>query len=272
VIINIDARVSGCTTCSGGPTNADVSLGTVVTLISPVQITLGPGTYTITNAATVNGVLPGANSTFLAYNFQAGNPSGWAWSFLLATDNGNGTGTMLKADYVPGSFTTQGLAASATGIQTFSYSTLLPSPSTAGFIDSLTLSKTTTLDFFIDDSGLQDNSAGVALQIAPEPSTAGCSPWLWGASRRFDAGGCERVADTSFDTSRLRSGRSRLCHALRMVAFPRQREDCERVTPSGKAFPRGWNQFSIFRTGDGIGSSHSCAGPPGCVAHTNLSS
>ena len=95
VIVNIDATVSGCNTCSGGPLNADVALGTVVTLIKPVQLTLGPGTYAITTAATVNGVEPGANSTFLAWNFEAGNANGFAWSFLIATDNGNGTGTML---------------------------------------------------------------------------------------------------------------------------------------------------------------------------------
>jgi len=171
LIINIDATVSGCTACSGGPTNADVALGTVVSLISPVVVTLGPGTYTITNAATVNGVVSGANPTFLAYDFQTGNPTAWAWAFLVATDNGNGTGTMLKADYVNGTFVSQAAAASATGIQTFSYSTLLPSTSTAGFVDTLTLSQTTTLDFFIDDFALSDNSAGVALQIVPEPSS-----------------------------------------------------------------------------------------------------
>ncbi len=173
VIVNIDATVSGCTTCSGGPLNADVALSTVVTLIKPVQITLAPGTYTITNAATVNGVETGANPTFLAWNFEAGNPNGFAWSFLVATDNGNGTGTMLKGDFVNGTFPTLAAAASATGLETFSYSTLLPGTSTAGFIDTLTLSKMTTLDFFSDDNFLGDNSNGVALKIeaVPEPAT-----------------------------------------------------------------------------------------------------
>jgi hypothetical protein len=169
VIVNIDATVSGCTTCSGGPLNADVALGTVVTLIKPVQITLSPGTYSITNAATVNGVETGANPAFLAWNFEAGNPSAFAWSFLIATDNGNGTGTMLKADFVNSTFPTLTAAASATGVQTFSYSTLLPSTSTAGFVDTLTLGKTTTLDFFSDDNVLSDNSNGVALDIEPIP-------------------------------------------------------------------------------------------------------
>lgn len=173
VIVDIDATISGCTTCSGGPLNADVQLGTVVTLIKPVQVTLGPGTYTIANAATVNGVEPGANPTFLAWNFEAANPNGFAWSFLVATDNGNGTGTMLKGDFVNAVFPTLAAAASATGVQTFSYSTLLPGTSTASFIDTLTLSQTTTLDFFSDDNILSDNSNGIALDIEaiPEPST-----------------------------------------------------------------------------------------------------
>ena len=173
MIVNIDATVSGCTTCSGGPLNPDVALGTVVTLIKPVQITLDPGTYTITNAATVNGVESGANPAFLAWNFEAGNPSGFAWSFLVATDNGNGTGTMLKGDFVNSTFPTLTAAASATGVQTFNYSTLLPSTLTAGFIDSMTLSKTTTLDFFSDDNFLSDNANGVALDVEaiPEPGT-----------------------------------------------------------------------------------------------------
>jgi hypothetical protein len=174
VIVNIDATISGCTTCSGGPLNADVALGTVVTLIKPVQITLGPGTYTITNASTVNGVEPGATPSFQAWNFEAANPNGFAWSFLVATDNGNGTGTMLKADFVNAVFPTLSAAASATGVQTFSYSTLLSGTSTAGFVDTLTLGKTTTLDFFSDDNFLSDNSNGVALDIeaTPEPDTA----------------------------------------------------------------------------------------------------
>jgi hypothetical protein len=172
LIVNIDATVSGCSTCSGGPLNPDVAAGTIVTLINPVQVTLGPGTYTITNAATVNGVDPGANPNFTAWNFEASNPSGWAWSFLVATDNGNGTGTMLKGDFVNATFPTQAAAASATGVQTFTYSTLLPGTSTAGFIDTLVLSQTTTLDFFSDDFFLSDNAGGVALQIVPEPATA----------------------------------------------------------------------------------------------------
>lgn len=173
LIINISATGSGCAECSGGAAGSGTVQGAIVTLYNPVQLTLGPGTYVITNAATVNGVEPGADPSFLAYNYQAGNPTGWAWSFLVATDNGNGTGTMLKFDYVPGNSGTQAGMAGFTGVQTFDYSTLLSGTSTAGFIDTLTLSQTTTLDFFTDDYYLADNAAGVALSIQaiPEPST-----------------------------------------------------------------------------------------------------
>jgi len=112
-------------------------------------------------------------SSFLAYNYQAGNPSGWAWSFLVATDNGNGTATMLKFDYVYGSSGTQLGMAGATGVVTGDYSTILSSTTTAVFIDMLVLGQTTVLDFFMDDYYLADNDAGVAIKIQaiPEPST-----------------------------------------------------------------------------------------------------
>jgi len=173
LIINLSATTTGCNECAGGLAGPGTVQGAIVTLINPVQVTLGPGTYVITNAATVNGVEPGANPNFLAYNFQAGNPSGWAWSFLVATDNGNGTGTMLKFDYAAGTNSTQLGKAGETGIVTGDYSTILPSTTTAGFIDTLVLGQTTVLDFFIDDYYLPDNDGGVAIKIVamPEPRT-----------------------------------------------------------------------------------------------------
>jgi len=167
-ILNLDATVSGCSTCFGGPLATPA--GTVVTLINPVKLTLGAGTYTITNAATVNGVKPGANPNFLAFDFEAANASGWAWNFMVATDNGNGTGTLIKGDFVSGTASTQALMAGKTGVQTFDYNTVLPGTSTAGFTDTLVLSRTTTLDFFIDDGFLPDNAAGVSLDINPTSS------------------------------------------------------------------------------------------------------
>jgi hypothetical protein len=139
--------------------------GTTVNLIHPgepglLQLTLGPGTYSITNAAT--------SGTFEAWNFE-GFPSSpnWVWSFLIGSDNGNGTATILKSDYVSGVFSTPDLAAAATGITTWDWQTQLSGTSTKGFHDTLTLGATTTLDFFIDDYFLPDNGGGVALDIKP---------------------------------------------------------------------------------------------------------
>jgi len=92
----------------------------------------------------------------------------------MAADNGpNGTGgdlgTVILDDYIGGTTTypsgvyaTQADAASATGVLTYDDLTVLSGTSTAGFVDSFTLSSTTTLDFLIDDYDLSDNGGGVA--------------------------------------------------------------------------------------------------------------
>src|SRR5213079_1863701 len=90
----------------GGPNNPDVAPGTTVTLVNqgepgPLQLVLGPGTYSITNAAT--------SGPFSA------------WSFLIARDNGNGTATILKSDYMSLVAATQALAAGATGSTSFAF-------------------------------------------------------------------------------------------------------------------------------------------------------
>lgn len=164
-LIEISAGPSGwgCTTCAGGPNQPDVQPGTTVTLIHPgepglLQLSLGPGTYSITNAETTG--------NFSAWNFEGyPNSPNWVWSFLIGADNGNGTATILKSDYVNGVFSTQALAAGATGTTTWDWQTQLSGTSTAGFNDTLTLNTTTTLDFFIDDYFLPDNGGGVALNI-----------------------------------------------------------------------------------------------------------
>jgi PEP-CTERM motif len=63
-----------------------------------------------------------------------------------------------------------------TGTTTFDGNTLLSGTSTAGFVDTLTLGSTTTLDLFIDDYFLPDNGGGAELNITaqgsvPEPSS-----------------------------------------------------------------------------------------------------
>lgn len=178
-IIDISAGPNGwgCSQCNDP---SSVTPGTLVNLVNagetgPLQLTLGPGSYTITNAATTG--------NFSAWNFQGFPDSAhWVWSFLIGADHGNGTATVLNDDYISGIYSTQAAAAGATGITTWNGlfgvpANQLPGTSAAGFVDTLNLASTTTLDFFIDDYFLPDNGGGVALSIeptstaAPEPST-----------------------------------------------------------------------------------------------------
>jgi hypothetical protein len=162
-VIDINATVSGCSQCSGV---SQVTPGTTITdLYSPVQVTLGPGTYSVTNAATTG--------MYSAWNFEGPVSSNWVWSFVAAIDTGGGTGTSILDDYIGGDasypsgvYATQALAAGATGIDTYDNMTVLSGTSTAGFVDSFVLASTKTVDFFIDDYGLGDNAGGVALNIA----------------------------------------------------------------------------------------------------------
>jgi hypothetical protein len=105
-------------------------------------------------------------------------PGGRVWSFVVVDD---ATNTILMTDYSAGNVSnpsgvwgTQAQAAGATGITTWDGATQLSATSTAGFTDSLTLAQPSTLDFFIIDYYLPDNSGGVALNIdapsdVPEP-------------------------------------------------------------------------------------------------------
>jgi hypothetical protein len=179
-VVDIDSQISGCSQCSSPP---NVTTGTFLSdIFSPVQLMLGPGTYSVTNAATTG--------YYSAWNFEGYPNSGnWVWSFVMAADNGSGTqGTVILDDYIGGTasypngiYATQVLAAAASGILTYDNMlgtpTVLAGTSTAGFVDSFTLSTTTTLDFMIDDYILSDNGGGEALNITqvggsvPEPSS-----------------------------------------------------------------------------------------------------
>ena len=152
--------------------------GGVVTLFSPTtgQLTLGPGTYIITDAA-----LTGLDSAWSShYDSNNLNNGTWNWDFGVAN---NATGVVLLEDYVgtaPGTgqtFASQTAAAGATGIQIYSGSTLLSGEtSLALFSDTLTLAATTTVDFYVLDNYVPDNFGGIALNVAqlstevPEPA------------------------------------------------------------------------------------------------------
>ncbi len=169
VTVFMDSAVSGCQQCGNGAASAPI--GQVITPISPVEVTLDAGSYTITNAAT--------SGYYSAWNFSGG----WVWSFGISD---HATNTVLETGFVAGGsahpsgiYPNQGEAAGATDVSTFreiagptAYA--LSATSTAGFIDTLTLSQTTTLDFFTLDYYVPDNQGGVALtltsvQDVPEP-------------------------------------------------------------------------------------------------------
>jgi hypothetical protein len=151
---------------TGGP-------GLVVTLDNqgesgPLQYTLGPGTYRITNGAT--------SGTYSAWRFNDSGGDNWAWSFVIAADDGGNTATVLDVGYAGGVWASQAAAAGATGIKTYRFNTVLSSTTVAGYTDTFTLASTTKLDFFIIDYYLPDNAGGVALNITPlstvpEPAT-----------------------------------------------------------------------------------------------------
>jgi hypothetical protein len=160
---------NGCTVCFGGPTV--LSLGQTVTLdnegVGPLQRTLGPGTYSIKNAAT--------SGNFSAFRYDGG-ASDWAWNFVIGTDNGDNTANVLDVGWVDAPFPSQSAVAGATNVATYRFDTVLdPHGSTAGYLDTLTLTATTTLDFFVVDGFLSDNVGGVALEIDPV-STAASTP------------------------------------------------------------------------------------------------
>lgn len=168
--VYIDSIVSGCGPGGGACVNGVANLppGATVNLIDPEKLTLGPGTYSITNAATTG--------YYSAWNFS----SGWVWSFGVTTDNGNGTGNVFYVGFGTNVHSTQSDAATAQ--EGFYGGPGGPSPpqlsatdSVANFLGTFTLASTTTLDFFTLDYYPYDNSGGVALNInstaTPLPST-----------------------------------------------------------------------------------------------------
>lgn len=117
------------------------------------QLTLGAGTYTITNGSGEVGAAP----SFTAWRYNGGN--NWTWSYVIADDSND----KIVAYGTPvGTYSSQSAVASLLAVQNYS--------------GTLTLTKPTTLDFLIWDYYLPDNAAGIALNIqpasaVPEPST-----------------------------------------------------------------------------------------------------
>ena len=161
----------GCTSCFGGPP-ALIGVGHTVTLDNegkpgPLQLTLGAGTYVITNASQ-------SLSNHSAFRFDGGSTD-WAWNYVIASDNGNNTANVVKVGYLGGVLPSQSAWQSATGLQSFFWDNgahlVQNNVATVGYRDTFSLAATTTLDFFIIDGFLADNAGGVALNIAPLAAT-----------------------------------------------------------------------------------------------------
>src|SRR6202035_4998628 len=111
------------------------SLGQTVTLdnegvAGPLQRTLGPGTYSIKNAAT--------SGNFSAFRYDGGG-SDWAWNFVIGSDNGNNTANVLDVGWVDAPFPSQSGVANATDVATYRFDKVLdPHGSTASYSDTLT--------------------------------------------------------------------------------------------------------------------------------------
>jgi hypothetical protein len=166
--VTINAAVDGCTTCVG---LASMTPGSTVALavlsVSPAQLTLGAGTYIITDAA-----------PYSAWNYDNLASAGWEWAFGIA----DATGKVLLEDYIgtaPGTLATFTSQAAVAG-QIY-HGNLLPAAATplsgetsiALFSDTLTLTSTTTLNFFVLDGYVGDNLGGMTLNVdstTPEPA------------------------------------------------------------------------------------------------------
>ena len=147
----IDATTSGCSwgyTCDGSPHEP---VGTDIgPLLAPTQLTLGAGSYTITNGS----LKPGADPAFSAWRFDGGDQ--WVWAFMMIDDASK---TLLVqgccGDQVYG---TQAGAANQAFARNYS--------------ETFTLAATTTLDFITEDYDPYDNAGGMTLDIERAGATA----------------------------------------------------------------------------------------------------
>ncbi len=166
-VVNISATQNGEQT--GG---SDCTVACEGALIDPVQVTLGPGTYVITDAYSPTTGLE-AGALYDAWNFEAGNPDAWVWHWKALVDDGSDGSTIDPSNYashvlldVDGAYPADNFASEAAAA---AFGAATPS-------STLTLTAPTTVDFIVNDYFLSDNAGGVSLDIqavsaAPESST-----------------------------------------------------------------------------------------------------
>jgi hypothetical protein len=145
-IININSATSGVTSFSLGPPL------TVSGVVSPVQLTLGPGQYTLT--------LVEPPTTGALYVAWARASSGYYSTAYVVYDDSNTSTPLLYG----GEYLSSGTASDAWNQTIADHMN----------VSYLTLSSVTTLDFVVPDVILSDNSGGVSINVqTPEPGTLG---------------------------------------------------------------------------------------------------
>lgn len=172
-VVNISGTQNGEET--GG---ANCSIACEGPLIDPAQISLGPGSYRITDAWGPAGLQSGA--LYDAWNFEGGNPTAWAWHWKMLKDDGSNGSTINTSNYA--SF----LLADVDSTEAFSSESAAAQFGYATAPTEFTLTTTMLLDFVVNDYYLADNAGGVSLNIActggpcrqpvnpvPEPSGPG---------------------------------------------------------------------------------------------------
>jgi hypothetical protein len=159
-IVNIDARLTGCTNpgdCSGGHYQPGQ---TVHGAFGPL-FTFGPGSYTVTNGDGETG----ANPDFTAWNYG----SAWIWSFMATN---SATGEVVLDSLVP-PYTGVFGSGDKNAVATSSYAT--------DYVGHFTVTGAPiSLTFFTEDYGPYDNAGGVALKIVRDGATGGVpEPTSW---------------------------------------------------------------------------------------------
>jgi hypothetical protein len=159
-VVNISATQNGEDT--GG---VNCSVACEGALIDPVQVTLGPGTYSITDAySTSTGLAAGA--LYDAWNYS----SGWVWHWKALLDDGSGGSTINPSNY------SNYLLLDVDPTQVFGSEADAAAFGASTPAQTFTLNSTTTVDFVVNDYFLGDNTGGVSLLLSsvsslPEPST-----------------------------------------------------------------------------------------------------
>ncbi len=142
-------------------------------LMNPVQVTFAPGTYTLKDAySPATGLAPGA--LYDAWNFEAGNGTGWVWNYTALFDDGADGAAIGPSNYVAN--TLFNVDAPVADRRSTEQEAADFGASTAA--QTFTVNKTTTIDFVVNDYYLSDNAGGISLiydtagaVAIPEPST-----------------------------------------------------------------------------------------------------